>query len=102
MNIYRFFFPPKDPQEVLRKYNIPQKVGWKIQMKKEGLVATSDDFPGLVTNAKTPEALLEMINDAVLEYYDIPKRESDFIFDELDLAGQGVVYLKHERKKQLA
>lgn len=102
MNVFRLFFPQKEPREVMRKYNIPTKVTWRVQLNKHGLVATSDEFPGLVTNADNPEELLEMINDAVLEYYDVSKGESDYIFDELNLDGQGVVYLKQAHQKQYA
>lgn len=103
MNLFRKIFPQKDPGYIKQKYNIPDKIDWKVQLNRRGLVATSEDLPGLVTNADNPEELLEMMNDAVLEYFDVPKLESDYVFDVLNLAGQGTIRLKQaERKRQYA
>jgi len=102
MNLIRLFFPQKDPQYIKREYNIPDSINWKIELNESGLVATSEELPGLVTNAKNPVELLEMINDAVLEYYDVPKKDADFIFDQLNLHGQGTVSLKARHQKQYA
>ena len=103
INLFRIFFPQKDPNFIKQKYNIPNEINWKVQLSIKGLVATSDDLPGLVTNANSPEKLLEMMNDAVLEYFDVPKLESDYVFDVLNLAGQGTIRLKQaERKRQYA
>lgn len=102
MNLFRLLWPQKDPHFIKEKYNIPDTIGWDIQLNKDGLVATSKDLPGLVTNANNPEELLEMINDAVLEYFDVPKFDSDYVFDRLNLVGHGEVYLKQTKKKQYA
>ncbi|MBU1922283.1 DUF1902 domain-containing protein [Patescibacteria group bacterium] len=102
MNLLRLFWPQKDPRYIKNKYNIPDTIGWDIQLTKDGLIATSKDLPGLVTNANSPEELLEMINDAVLEYFNVPKLDSDYVFDRLDLSGHGEVYLKQAEKKQYA
>ena len=100
MNILRLIFPQKDPREIMSEYNIPDRIDWKVQLNRQGLVATSKDLPGLVTNADNPEELLEMMNDAVLEYFDVPKLESDYVFDTLNLAGQGNITLKQAKKKR--
>jgi len=100
MRLLRLFCPQKDPNYIRKKYNIPDTMGWNIQLNKDGLVATSKDLPGLVTNANNPEELLEMMNDAVLEYFDVPKLDSDYVFDRLNLDGQGEVYLKQAEKKR--
>ena len=103
MNLFRLFFPQKDPNYIKRAYNIPDKIDWNIQLNKQGLVATSKNLPGLVTNASNPEELLEMMNDAVLEYFNVSKFESDYVFDTLNLAGQGTFRLKQaEKQKQYA
>jgi hypothetical protein len=103
MSLLRFFIPQKSPASVINKHGIPQKIDWKIELNKDGLVATSEMLPGLVTNADNPKELLEMINDAVLEYFNVSKLESDFIFDNLNIDGHGTVQLKQvEREKQLA
>lgn len=103
MKLLRLFFPQKNPEEIKNKYNIPEKLDWDIQLTKNGLVATCKNLPGLVTNADNPEELLEMMNDAVLEYFNVSKIESDYIYDNLNIAGQGTVYIKQEKaKKQYA
>ena len=103
MNLFRFFFPQKDPNCIKKEYNIPDKISWEIRLNKRGLVAVSKELPGLVTNADNPEELLEMMNDAVLEYFDVPKLKSDYIFDTLDLDGRGTVCLKQlKENKQYA
>jgi predicted RNase H-like HicB family nuclease len=94
MNLLRLFFPQKDRREVIKKYDIPDKIAWNVRLSEKGLVATSKDLPGLVTNGDSPEELLEMINDAVLEYFDVPKSESDYVFEKLEMEGRGTVYLK--------
>jgi predicted RNase H-like HicB family nuclease len=81
-------------------HNIPDTINWKIELNRNGLVATSEELPGLVTNGKNPEELLEMINDAVLEYFDVSKMDSDYVFDQLNLHGQGSVMLKQAKKKR--
>lgn len=103
MNILRLFFPQKNPHYIKDKYNIPDRIDWNIRLSEKGLIATSKDLPGLVTNASNPVELLEMMNDAILEYFNVPKLDSDYVFDKLDLEGHGEVYLKQAKeKKQLA
>lgn len=101
MNLFRVFFPQKNPDYIKEKYNIPNKINWDIELNNHGLIATSKDIPGLITNGRNPEELLEMINDAVLEYFDVPKIESDYVFNAMNLNGTGVVYLKQADKKRL-
>lgn len=103
MKLYRLLYPQKNPVYVKRRHQIPDKIHWKIELNPKGFVATSDELPGLVTNGKDPEELLEMINDAVLEYFDVSKKDSDYVFDTLNLDGRGVVVLKQvAEKRQLA
>lgn len=91
MSLFRLFFPQKDPNYIRKEHNIPDKIDWEIKLNSHGLIATSKSLPGLVTNASNPEELLEMMNDAVLEYFNVSKFDSDFVFDTLNLAGQGTV-----------
>jgi len=103
MSLFRLFFPQKDPGYITKKYNIPDKIDWEIQLNRYGLVAVSKSLPGLVTNASNPEELLEMMNDAVLEYFNVSKFDSDYVFDTLNLDGQGTIRLKQtEKQKQYA
>lgn len=100
MKFFRLFYPQKDSQDVIRENSIPSKLSWNIELNKNGFVATSKELPGLVTNGKDPEELLEMMNDAVLEYFDVSKLDSDYIFDTLDLQGTGTVFLKQAKQKK--
>ena len=103
MRLFRFFFPQKDPAYIKRTHSIPDKIDWDIQLNQHGLVATAKSLPGLVTHANSPEELLEMMNDAVLEYFNVSKFDSDYIFDTLNLEGHGSVRLKQvERQQQYA
>ncbi|MBU1037304.1 DUF1902 domain-containing protein [Patescibacteria group bacterium] len=100
MNLLRLFFPQKDPNYIKKEYNIPDRIDWDIQLNRHGLIATSKSLPGLVTNASNPEELLEMMNDAVLEYFNVSKFDSDYVFDTLNLAGQGTVRLKQAKEQK--
>lgn len=96
--LFRIIWPRKNPQVIREKYSLPRDLRLKIQLTPKGLVATCDDLPGFVTNAKDPQQLLEMVNDGILEYFDVPKREADFVYDHLNLEGFGHVYLKKQRR----
>lgn len=100
MSLLRMFFPQKDPNYIRQEYNIPDKIDWEIQLHRQGLVATSKSLPGLVTNASNPEELLEMMNDAVLEYFNVSKLDSDYVFDTLNLMGHGTVCIKQAKKQE--
>jgi|SRR3989339_591022 len=93
-------FVKKNPVEVKEKYNIPDVLTYKFHISDKGIVATCDELPGFVTNADNPKELLEMINDAVLEYFNVPKREADYVFNQLNIDGYGTVTL--EQQKQYA
>lgn len=54
--------------------------------------ASSPDLPGLVTQARSQKELVEMVNDAVLCYFDVPRREADIIYDKIIFGGQTVSY----------
>lgn len=100
MSLFRLIFPQKDPNYIKREYNIPDKIDWNIQLNQYGIVATSKDLPGLVTNANNPEELLEMMNDAVLEYFNVSKFDSDYVFDVMNLDGQGTIRLKQAKEQK--
>lgn len=104
--IFRFIFPPLSPVEIKRKYNIPNKLNLTVELTADGFfVLTSEELPGLITEAKDGKELIKMFNDAVLTYYDVPKREGDIAFDRLNIDGYGTFTLtvdNHNRVKQEA
>ncbi|MCG2697596.1 hypothetical protein L6307_00650 [Candidatus Parcubacteria bacterium] len=99
-NFSRWFFPESDPSEIRRKYGIPEKINFNISRKSNGwFVITSPDLPGLISQCKKlDDGLIETCNDAVLTYFDVPKRESDYVFDELNLHGVGQLKLKGSKQ----
>lgn len=79
--IYRFFSSARDPEEVRRAYGIPDNITFHFEARADGwMVITSDQLPGLVTEGRDFQELLEMFNDAVLTYFDVPRRDADIIF----------------------
>jgi len=98
--IFRQFVPEKHPIQVRKTYGIPDKINFNVTRKPSGwFVITSPDLPGLVSQCKSLNELAEVYNDAVLTYFDVPKGESDYVFNELNL--QGVGQLKLNDKKRL-
>ncbi|MFH1145449.1 MAG: hypothetical protein V1707_00590 [bacterium] len=82
--LFRFLFPHSNPIDIKRRYGLPDGLSIHIKMTNDGwLVATAPDLPGLVTQARNRVELLEMVNDAVLTYFDVPKREADVVYDQL-------------------
>ncbi len=104
--IFRFIFSPLHPVEIKRKYNIPDKLNLTVELTVDGFfILTCEELPGLITEAKDGKELITMFNDAVLTYFDVPKREGDIAFDRLDINGYGTFILKvddHNRVKQEA
>jgi len=95
--IFRFIYPAKNPIDIARQYNIPEQIRFCFESTKDGwIVATSDDLPGFVTEAHNPQELLKMINEGVLTYFDVPKKEGDIVHDRMTIDGYGVVSLKEQ------
>lgn len=96
--IFRFLFPETHPLQVKKKYGIPEKIDFNVKRKPNGwFVITSPDLPGLISQCKNLDELIEVYNDAVLTYFDVPKRESDYVFNELNLHGFGQLKLKDNK-----
>lgn len=83
---FRYFFPEQNPIQIKKKYGIPEKINFNIERKPSGwFVITSPDLPGLISQCKNLDELIDVYNDAVLTYFDVPKKESDYVFNELNL-----------------
>lgn len=96
--VYRFFYPAKDPDEVRRVYGIPENISCHFELRPDGwMVLTSDQLPGLITEGRNPQEVVEMFNDAILTYFDVPKRDADIIFPSLNLSGIGIITHKDKR-----
>lgn len=91
--LFRWVFPHKPSAEVLRKYNIPVNISLQIQLTPDGwFCATAKELPGLITQAKSQQELVVMINDAVLTYFDVPRREADIIYDRITVGEKTIQY----------
>ena len=91
--LFRFLFPQASPEEIKHKYHLPENLNLNIELTKDGwYVVESPDLPGLITQARNRQELLDMVNDAVLTYFDVPKREADYIYDELRIGTEVVRY----------
>lgn len=90
--VYRSFFAQKNPTEVKKKYGIPERLDWTVELTPDGwFIAECKQLPGIYTQAQSKKELLDMVNDAVLTYFGVPKRESDYIYNEFRLAGNEVI-----------
>ena len=71
----------------------PIKLTFRYKISADGwFVVTSPDLPGLVTQARSQSELIEMVNDAVLTYFDVPKTKADIVYDQFNLGGELVQY----------
>ncbi len=99
-NLLKFFHQEK-PVQVKEKYKIPSELKLNIRLTKEGyFVLTSPELPGLVTQAHDTKELLDMFNDAVLTYFDVPKSEANKIFNSINIEGHGSI--SYEKELQTA
>lgn len=92
-SILRAIYPHKDPVWIKREYNIPDTIKLSVHLTQEGyFIVTSPDLPGLVTEARNHQEMIEMVNDAVLTYFDVPKREADIVYDQFSIGNQLIRY----------
>ena len=97
--LFRAIYPARHPQELIERYNIPRTLNLQIRFTQDGwFIATVPELPGLVTQARSQQELLDMVNDAVLTYFDVPKREADFVYDQLSFQGVPVVQYQAQMK----
>jgi len=91
--ILRVIYPHKNPVVIKREYNLPDALNLRIELTQDGyFVATCPELPGLVTEANSYQELVEMVNDAVLTYFDVPRKEADIIYDTFNLGGKVIQY----------
>ena len=101
--LYNLFFTNLSAEEICAKYHIPERIQLHIKTADNGwFVATSPDLPGFITQASNTKELLNMVNDGVLTYFDVPKKEAGNIFSRINLEGQGLLSYKHQLHPQFA
>ncbi len=100
--IFRLFFPGLSTEEIKKKYNIPDTFHLKIRITNDGyFILTCEELSGLVTEANNGKELLKMFNDAVLTYYDVPRRECDIVYNQMNIDGYGNFVLETKTNKIL-
>ncbi len=100
-NIFRAVFPHKDAASVKREYQLPDSINVSLRLTPDGWFSvTMPDHPGLVTQANSHQGLLEMVNDAILTYYDVPRTKANVVYDRLDVGDTVVQYRGRLQTKQ--
>mgnify|MGYP001558506034 CR=1 FL=1 len=91
--LFRMFYPHGDAVQVKREFSLPENVNFSLRVTPDGwFVVTMPDQPGLVTEANSRQGLLEMVNDALLTYYDVPRRKADIVYDRLNVGNEVIQY----------
>ena len=91
--LYRFIFPAEEASLVKRQFGLPDTLNLTFKLTQDGwFVVTSPELPGFITQAKDYKELIEMINDAVLTYFDVPKRTVDIVYDRINIGNTEVTY----------
>jgi len=65
------------PQTLQEKYNLPNSI--RVIIKKDnsgGFIIKLPEFPGCISYAENIEELIPVLNDMVLTYFDVPRREA--------------------------
>lgn len=97
--LLRFFISQSHPVNVKEKYGIPVKIDFKVEYSNDGyFIITSPELPGFMTQARNKGELVEIINDAILTYFDVPKIESDYVYDRVEIQGLGTFYANEKYK----
>lgn len=101
--IFRIFYPAQTPESIRKEYGIPEKLDVKIEITPDGyFVLSSETLPGFITEANNGKELMRMVNDAILTYYDVPKRAGDIVHDELNIHGYGTLKINSNKVMQKA
>ena len=100
--IYRFFYPGKSDSEIRKNYKIPDNIKFNLQMFSDGyIVISSEELPGFTAEAKNSGEVLDALNDALMVYFDVPKKYGDIAFPSLTIEGHGTISYAN-KKLQLA
>ena len=101
--MFKFLLPKEENVEAVKtKYGIPDEIGLSVETTPDGwFLVTSKELPGLITQARNAKELIEMVNDAILTYFDVPRREASEIFNKIFIEGRGVI-LSEKMKQEFA
>src|SRR3989338_2286766 len=91
-SVFRTLYPQQTPGAIKRQYGLPGTPNLTVRFVDGWVVGASPELPGLVTEARSHKELIEMVNDAVLTYFDVPRREADIVYDQFNLGDQVIRY----------
>ena len=98
----------KDTKEINRlRALFPKEIEVKVLRSKDGgFVSKILTFPGIITEAETFSELIEMINDAVITSFEIPRKYAPFMANylpSLELAQKLGIFpiIKEEQRLKL-
>ena len=101
---------PKLSQEEIQEIHrlrslFPAQIEVRIRRSEDGgFVAGVVTFPGVVTESDTFSELIEMINDAVMNYFEVPEKYAPFVANyipPLETAQEFGVFPIFEEEKHL-
>ena len=91
--LYRALFPVRNVSEIKRKYGMPDLLNLVVRVDENGwFIVQVPELKGLVTQARSMDELVEMVNDAVLCYFDVPRREADVVYDRFQIGDRVLEY----------
>ena len=101
--MFKFLSLKEDNTEAVKaKYGIPNEISLSIETTPDGwFIVTSKELPGLMTQARDAKELMEMVNDAILTYFNVPRREASEVFNKIFIEGHGVI-LSERMQRELA
>lgn len=89
-------------KKILIKYGIPKSFDFKIhQADGGGYWLDSKDLPGLYTQGETLGKLFENLEDAILTYFDVPRKEARKVGGFINIDAKGLIELSSSRLDQL-
>ncbi|OHA09519.1 MAG: hypothetical protein A3B37_00845 [Candidatus Sungbacteria bacterium RIFCSPLOWO2_01_FULL_59_16] len=96
----------EETQEIQRLRSLfPHEIEARIRRSEDGgFVAETLTFPGVITEADTFSELIEMINDAVMSYFEVPREYAPFVANyipPLEVAQAFGVFPIFEEEKRL-
>lgn len=97
---------PEDIREIHRlRALFPAEIEVRIRRSEDGgFVAEVGTFPGVITESDTFSELIEMINDAVMSYFEVPAKFASFVANyipPLEMAQAFGVFPVIEEEKNL-
>lgn len=91
------------PHQVRAKYQIPDAVTFITRNTDSGVIlVTSNELPGFMTQAEKESELIDMVNDALLTYFDVPKSVCENYIYSLKRADGHVIRAQAIEKLQAA